>query len=139
VAEGFAGYLDVLDRRTAAGLGRVRAVRDQLVRGHAPAPGVPGVITRLLLECYALTAEPEEGLRLADEALGMGRGAELWEAEVRRLRAIFLAELGAPLGEVEDELGRAVAVAQRQGSRAFEKRARGTLAERGLGQDRALR
>jgi hypothetical protein len=62
----------------------------------------------------------------------MGRGAELWEAEIRRLRAICLAALGAPRDEVGAELERALAVAGRQGARAFEKRIRGTLAERGL-------
>src|SRR5262245_42012977 len=43
-----------------------------------------------LIEGYALAGQPEAGLALADEALadqelGMGRGAELWEAEIRRL------------------------------------------------------
>jgi hypothetical protein len=77
-------------------------------------------------------------LALADEALGMGRGAQVWEAEIRRLRATFLAALGAPAGEVEAELWRALAVARRQRARAFEVRVRGTLAERGLRHDRAL-
>jgi DNA-binding SARP family transcriptional activator len=134
----FAGHLDVLEGRTASGLARVRPVRDQVVRGEAPAPGVPGVATRLLLEGYALAGEPEAGLALADEALGMGRGAQLWEAEIRRLRATFLAALGAPGGEVDAELRRALAVARRQGARAFEQRVQGTLAERGLSHDRAI-
>ena len=60
----------------------------------------------------------------------MGCGAELWEAEIRRLRATFLAALGAPADEVEAELDRALAVARRPQARAFEKRIRETLAER---------
>jgi hypothetical protein len=60
----------------------------------------------------------------------MGRGAELREAEIRRLRATFLAALGAPGDEIEAELGRALAVARRQQARTFEKRIRETLAER---------
>jgi hypothetical protein len=60
----------------------------------------------------------------------MGRGADLWEAEIRRLRAICLAELGWPDQEVRAELERALAVARRQRARAFEERIRGTLAER---------
>ena len=54
-----------------------------------PAPGLPGVATRLLLEGYATAGRPDAGLALAGEALGLGRGAELWEAEIRRLRATF--------------------------------------------------
>jgi len=130
--EMFAGYLDVLDGRTDLGLERVRTVRAQLTGGPAPAPGVPGVATRLLLEGYALAGRPQAGLALAGEALGMGRGAELWEAEIRRLRATFLATLGGQAAEVRAELERALAVARRQQARAFGERIRETLAERSL-------
>jgi hypothetical protein len=99
---------------------------------RAPAPGVPGVATRLLLEGYAIAGEPQAGLALTGEALGMGRGAELWEAEVRRLRAIFLAALDAPAGEVTAELERALAVARRQRAHTLDQRIRETLAERSL-------
>jgi DNA-binding SARP family transcriptional activator len=129
-AELFAGLLDVLEGRTAAGLARARDVREQVARGPAPVPGLPGVATRLLLEGYAIAGEPEAGLALAGEALGMGRGAELWEAEIRRLRATFLMALGAPAGEIAAELKRALAVARRQRARAFEDRIRETLAKR---------
>jgi hypothetical protein len=71
---------------------------------------------------------------MADEALGMGRGAELWEAEIRRLRATFLAALGAPDDQVAVELDRALAVAKRQGARAFADRIGETLAKRSLSQ-----
>ncbi|SPT60478.1 ATP-binding protein [Actinomadura madurae] len=134
----FGGYLDVLAGRTSEGLERLRRSRDQVVLGEPPAPGLPGVATRLLLEGYALAAEPGAGLALADEALGMGRGARLWEAEIRRLRALFLAALGEPRGEVDAELYRALAAARRRGQRAFEERVRGTLAERGFRHDRAI-
>jgi len=131
-AEMFAGHLDVLEGRTAAGLARVQGVREQLMHGPAPAPGVPGVVTRLLLEDCAAAGPPEDGLALAGEALGMGRGAELWEAEIRRLRATFLAATGAPAGQVTAELERALAVARRQQARAFEERIAETLTERSL-------
>jgi DNA-binding SARP family transcriptional activator len=130
------GHLEVLDGRVDGGLARVRRVREQLMAG-AYAPGQPGVATRTLLEGYALVGETRAGLALADEALGMGRGAELWEAEIRRLRATFLAGVGAAEGEVEAELRRAVQVARSQGARAFEERARETLAKRQHRQDRA--
>jgi hypothetical protein len=132
----FAGYLEVLDGRTASGLARMREVREEVANG--PAPALPGVITRVLLEGYALAGEPQLGLALADEALGMGRGADLWEAEIKRLRAICLAELGDSDQEVRAELERALAVARRQGARAFEERIRETLAERDVRHDLAL-
>jgi DNA-binding SARP family transcriptional activator len=131
-ARAFAGHVDVLEGRTAAGLARIREIREQVMGSHAPAPGVPGVATRLLLRGYAIAGEPGAGLALADEALGMGRGAELWEAEIRRLRATFLAALGRPVGDVTAELERALAVARRQQACAFEERIRETLAERSV-------
>ena len=138
-AELFAGHLSVLDGRTDQGLEHMRTVHAQLIAGQAPAPGLPGVATRLLLEGYALAGQPEAGLALADQALrdqgrGMGRGAELWEAEIRRLRARFLARLGAPADEIEAELERALTVAQGQEARAFEQRIAETLTERSPGQ-----
>jgi DNA-binding SARP family transcriptional activator len=138
LAELLAGHLDVLDGHTAAGLARQRAVHDEVAHGEAPAPGVPGLAARLLLESYAVAADPVTGLALADQALGMGRGAELWESEIRRLRASFLAALGRPVSDERAELERALAVARRQGARAFEVRIRETLAERSLSHDRAL-
>jgi hypothetical protein len=131
-AQAFPGHVDVLEGRTAAGLARVREVREQVLGARAPAPGVPGVATRLLLQGYAIACEPEAGLALADEALSMGCGAELWEAEIRRLRAIFLAALGAPAGEIAAELDRALSVARRQQAHAFEERIRETLKERSV-------
>ena len=104
------GHVDLLEGRAAAGLARVREIHEQVTGSRAPAPGVPGVATRLLLQSYAIAGEPAAGLALADEALGMGHGAELWEAEIRRLRATFLAALGAPAGEVTAELERALPV-----------------------------
>jgi hypothetical protein len=92
----------------------------------------------VLLEAYAVAGDPQAGLALADQALGMGYGAELWEAETRRLRATFLDALGGSSDDVEDELKRALAVARRQHARAFEERIRGTLAERSLRHHRVL-
>ena len=61
----------------------------------------------------------------------MGRGAELWEAEIRRLRATFLAALGGPAAEIAAELrarargGAAPGGASVRG--AYPGNARGTL------------
>jgi hypothetical protein len=129
-AEMLAGYLAVLDGRTDAGLTRMRTVRAQLAGGQAPAPGLPGVVTACCSRATRPPGRPEAGLALADEALGMGRGAELWEAEIRRLRATFLAARDAAADEIEAELDRALTVARRQQARAFEERIRETLTER---------
>jgi tetratricopeptide (TPR) repeat protein len=132
------GYLDVRDGRTATGLERARKAHDRVVDSWAPAPGVPGVASRLLLECYVRAGDASEGLALADDALSSGRGAELWEAEIRRLRAELLQALGGSEEEVTDELRHALSVAERQRAVAFEQRIRETLAERTLGHDRAI-
>jgi DNA-binding SARP family transcriptional activator len=132
----FAARLDVLEGRTAAGLERLRDIRESLVHREAPAPGLPAVATRVLVEAYAQASEAERGLALADEALGMGRGAELWAAEFRRLRATFLAALGASDDEVATELAHALSVARHQRARAFENRIRATLEERPFSHDR---
>ena len=76
---------------------------------------------RVLLETYAAAGDVQAGLAAADRALVMG-GTRLWEAEVRRLRAGFLAALGAPSQDVEAELGRALEVARRQEAKMFELR-----------------
>jgi hypothetical protein len=137
-AELLAGHLDVLEGRVDVGLARVRRVQEQLVRGPF-APGQPGVATRTLLEDYAIAGEARAGLALADAAVAMGRGAELWEAEIRRLRAGFVVSLDGCPEDVEAELQCALAVARRQGARAFEERIQGTLAERRLSHPRGHR
>jgi hypothetical protein len=137
-AELFAGHRDVLEGRTAAGLARVRKVRDLVTCGPAPAPGLPGVATRVLLADYALAGSADDGLALADEALRMGRGAQLWAAEISRLRATFLARLDAPRATVAAELDRALALARQQQARAFEDRIQATLRERNLGHGGAV-
>jgi DNA-binding SARP family transcriptional activator len=129
-AEAFAAHLDILDGRATAGLTRIREIREQLLHGAPPAPGLPAVVTRLLLDGHARAGQVEAGLALADEALGMGRGAQLWEAEIRRLRATFLTALGAPADDARGELERALSVARQQRARAFEERIRETLEER---------
>jgi len=48
----FAGYLDVVDGRPAAGLARVREARQQVMAGQAPAPGLPGVGACPAITCW---------------------------------------------------------------------------------------
>jgi DNA-binding SARP family transcriptional activator/tetratricopeptide (TPR) repeat protein len=127
-ASALVGVVDVLDGRSQAGIARIRGARDDAGRGEPIAPGIHTIFMRILLEAYATAGEARLGLEAADEALAMGGGAQLWEAEVRRLRAEFLAALDAGPQELEAELGRAVAVAERQGARSIERRAREDLA-----------
>ena len=122
----FAGVVDVLDGRAQAGVARVRRLQE-VAGGDPAAPGEAGLIARVLVEACALAGDADEGLAAADRALGLGFGAQLWEAEFRRLRGEFLAARDAPAAEVEAELMRALAVAERQDARALALRARESL------------
>jgi DNA-binding SARP family transcriptional activator len=126
-AEAFAAFTDLLDGRTEGGVQRARlAIADARHEGPA-APGHAGFLMRVLVEALARAGNAEAGLAAADEALEMGGGAQLWEAEIRRLRASFLEALGAAPAEVEAELVRAIEIAQQQRARPFEARARESL------------
>jgi DNA-binding SARP family transcriptional activator len=119
-SEAAADYLDVLDGRKEIGIARIeRALAEVELSQHAP--GERATVIRVLLEAYATTGDVQAGLAAADRGLAMG-GTPLWEAEVRRLRAEFLAALGASSQDVEVELGRALEVARRQGAKMFELR-----------------
>ena len=132
-ADAFAGLVDVLDNPGEAGIDRVRDALAHSRGGDPAAPGINGILMRILLEACAIAGEAEAGLGAAEEALGMGGGAQLWEAEARRLRADFLGALGADAEEVAAELARAIEVAERQGARSFELRAREDLSRRRAG------
>lgn len=126
-AEALAGLVDVLDGRADEGVQRVRRVLDEARNGEPAAPGFHAVIMRILLEACARAGADQAGLAAADEMLEMGRGAQLWESETRRLRAEFLAALGATPREVEAELARSLGVARRQGARSLELRTHESL------------
>lgn len=117
--EVFLGYVEVLDGRTRQGLARIRSAIDTNAADHAP--GQNAAHTHLLVAAYDVAGDPSGGLVAADDALGMG-GTRIWEAENRRLRAVFLAALGAPPAEVEAELNRARDAARLQGAVAFQPR-----------------
>jgi DNA-binding SARP family transcriptional activator len=123
------GYLAVRDGDHERGLERMRRALED-ARGGRHAPGQEAITERLLIEAYAIAGEVDAGLAAADEAL-RGAGPRLWEAETRRRRAGFLAALGAPDAEIDQELALALRVAEEQGALALEMRVRGTLAERG--------
>lgn len=124
-------FADVLDGRVQAGIaGLLHALDGPDASEHAP--GSRAVLVRLLVEAYTIADDPRAGLAVADRALAMGGAARIWEAEVRRRRAEFLAALGAPAAEVEAELRRALGVARRQGARMLELRAASSLLDHRL-------
>lgn len=119
-ADAFAGFVEVLDGRAAAGINRIRSAIDTCgPRNHAP--GFRATLMRLLLGAVAIVGDPERGLEAADEVLRL-EGTRIWEAETRRLRAEFLASLGGDRADVEAELARGADVARRQGAVGLERR-----------------
>jgi hypothetical protein len=104
----FNGYVDALAGRPG-GVRRMRAAIDDL-RGAAPAPGAISTLTRVLVGAFELGTDAAGGLVAADRALGL-EGTRLWEAELRRLRAVFLAGSGATSTEIRFELVRAKEIA----------------------------
>jgi hypothetical protein len=119
-AEAIAGYVDVVDGRIAEGLSRIAwALDDTREAGHAP--GIYAANARLLLAAHTATADAAAGLTAADRLLE-APGVRLWEAEARRLRAEFLAALGAAWHDIETELALARQTARRQAARALELR-----------------
>ncbi|MGY1679320.1 ATP-binding protein [Geodermatophilus sp. SYSU D01176] len=126
-AAAFAGLLAVLDGRPEAGLDRLRRTLAEARGGPPTAPGVNGILGLVLVQALDAAGEPRAGLAAADEALALGEGAQLWEPELRRLRARFHRALGAERRAVE-ELEQALAVARRQGARTVETRIEAALA-----------
>ena len=116
------GYVSVLDGQTEEGIARIQHALDELARADH-APGMRAYLVRLLLGACVVAKDERAGLAASERALEMGGAARVWEAETRRLRAEFLAKLGASRRDVEAELERALAVARSQEARSFELRA----------------
>jgi DNA-binding SARP family transcriptional activator len=114
-----AGFVDVLDGRTAEGFARIQQVLAE-TRGADHAPGFQAAAVRVLLEACAVAGASRAGLAASHRGVAMQ--ASLWEAEARRLRADFLAALDAPRQEVAAELERARHIARRQDARSLELR-----------------
>jgi DNA-binding SARP family transcriptional activator len=115
-----AGFVAVVDGHPGEGIARIKQIVAE-TRGAGHAPGFQASAVRVLLEACAVAGEARAGLAAANRALALD--ASLWEAEARRLRAEFLAALGAPREEVAAELRRALQVARDQGARSLALRA----------------
>jgi len=112
-AKAMTGYCEVLDGRVEEGIAEIRGAID-LLGNPNPVPGARSTFIRMLLGAYEVAGDADAGLAAADDALRMD-GTTLWEPELLRLRAEFLAARGGPPGAVADELARAAAVARRRG------------------------
>jgi DNA-binding SARP family transcriptional activator len=126
VAEAFSGYVDVLNGRVDAGIAGIRRAIDDL-GGAVHAPGMHVLLARILLEGCARAKDFRGGIEVAERTLASAGSVRVFEAEVRRLRADFLASLDASSDDVTAELSRAEHVAREQGARAYELRVVVTL------------
>ena len=128
------GFVEVLDGRRQEGMARLwKALDDPAEAEHAP--GLHASVARLLLGACVATGDAHAGLAAVDRALGLGDHVRTWESECRRLRGGFLAAVGAPADEVEEELRHALAVARRQGATMLELRAATSLLRHRAGGD----
>jgi tetratricopeptide (TPR) repeat protein len=125
-SEALNGFVEVLDGRREAGMARLwKALDDPAEAEHAP--GLHASVARLLLGASVAAGDAQIGLVVVDRALGLGDHVRTWESECRRLRGEFLAAVGAPADQIEEELRQALAVARRQGATMLELRAATSL------------
>jgi DNA-binding SARP family transcriptional activator len=120
-ANAIAGFVDVLEGRAEAGVaGVLNAISD--LRGAVHAPGMHVALARILLEACVRANDNRKGADVAERTMASAGAVQVFEAEIRRLRAYFLAALGATLDDIMTELVRAETVARAQRAIAFEVR-----------------
>ena len=84
----------------------------------------------LKAEALYLAHRTSEALESIEEAIGAERsGVRHWSAELRRLRGVFLAAVGAEESQIEASFSEAIRTAKEQKSISLEKRAEATYAE----------
>jgi hypothetical protein len=93
----------------AAGIARIHRAIDALGAPN-PVPAARSLLTRVLVGAYAIAGGTEAALEASDAALRIG-GTRLWEPEIRRSRAEFLARSGGDRSDIEAELDRAADIA----------------------------
>jgi len=123
--EAFQAYVCALDG-DATGVTTIESALATLNDG-GHAPGQRAFTARLLVAAYEAAGDARGRLTAVERMLDMGGAAGLWEAELHRVRAECLEQLGADAGEVVTALERAVAVARAQGARTLEERATHSL------------
>ena len=112
-AAAWPAYVEVLDGRAAAGIARIRTALESC-GDRNPAPGFRATLYRLLVAAHVAAGDPHAGLDITHEALAAA-GTRIWEPEIRRVRATFLAAVGDDTG-AETELARGEEVARVTGS-----------------------
>ena len=70
IADGLAGYVEVLDGQEAAGIARIRRALETPPRASTR-PGMPCMVARMLLEACAAVGDAGTGLVAADRVLGL--------------------------------------------------------------------
>ena len=130
--DAYRAFVGVLDGAIEPGLARLRSALQELREG-GHAPGQRGVIARLFMDAHEVIGDHRGRLEAADQLLTMGGASVLWEAEAHRARAESLAKLGGEPKDIIAAFERAIAVAHRQGARAFEVLATESLARYNAG------
>jgi predicted ATPase len=92
--------------------------------------GIPYFLA-LKAEALYLADRTSEALETINEANAMAerRKERWWSAELHRLRAVFLAALGADEAQIEASFQEAIRIAKEQKSISLKKRAEATYAE----------
>jgi|SRR6516165_11997182 hypothetical protein len=84
----------------------------------------------LKAEALYLAHRTSEALESIEEAIVAERsGVRHWSAELRRLRGVFLAAVGAEESQIDASFSEAIRIAKEQKSISLEKRAQATYAE----------
>jgi len=134
-AETFQAYVRALDGDVAGGIAAMETALGALTAGGY-APGQRAFTARLVVAAHEVAGDPHGRLAAVERMLAMGGAAHLWEADLHRIRAHCLEELGTDSAEVIAALDRAVAVARAQGARLLENRALDALGRyRQMGSD----
>ena len=105
-----------------------QGIRDIRVTGTTL--GLPAHLARKA-EALHLADRTSEALEAINEAEALAERFEhgYWNAELRWLRAVFLAAIGADEAQIEASFQAAIRIAKEQKSISLEKRAEGTYAE----------
>ena len=90
-------YLRVLDGDVEHGIAAIESALTTLANG-GHAPGQRAFTARLLVAAHEAAGDTRRRLSAVERMLAMGGAASLWEAELHRIRAECLAELGAGEG-----------------------------------------
>jgi adenylate cyclase len=115
--------------KTAEGIPWIeQGIRD--IRATGTVRGVPSYLAKKA-EALQLADRTSEALEAINEAEALAERFEerCWCAELRRLRGVFLATMGAEETEIEASFGEAIRIAKEQKSFSLEKRAEATYAE----------